>query len=308
MPGSEYALLTITPNCINRGNYIIEYATMRALGIKGFKVEVNAHQRMTEESIAAINACRALILPGATLLQPEDHLAVESIARVKVPILAVGSALRSIHHQANFEVVRHIKLTIGSRDPFTHDALSQVGVPSQLVGCPTLLLNSASGWRQQLGPIVFSPGLGNQQPLHECALACADVGPTVVLLHAPDRQPFTLDAPRLHLKPLTDAESAFQLIQSASVVVTSRIHALLCAIIYGVPAIFLGGWYDSRYSLVEYLGVPIEPPIPSRIKRLIEATRSGSYPPSTCFARVEQLRESLRSWLKEVGAPLGIEP
>ena len=158
-------------------------------------------------------------------------------------------------------------------------------------------------------PVVVSPGLGPQEPIRDCVRACAAVAPTVLLLHAPDRQgaaELGLDDGTVEVRGLDSAEQAFALIAGASVVVTGRIHALLSAIIHGTPAIFLGPWYDSRYSLVEDLGVPIEPPVARRIARLVEAVHTGELPPSTVFGRAARLRANLVRWLHEVAAPLGV--
>lgn len=306
---SDLALLSITRRCVNRGNLIIEHAVRRALGVERFAVELDAHQPLGEAELEAIHRCRALVLPGATLLQPEDHAAAAALDRVEVPILAPGVALRSSDDRPDLGVARHLKLAVGSRDPFTHHALRQAGIPSALVGCPTLLLGAAEAWCRREGPVVFSPGLGAQEPIRACAAACAAEEPTVLLLHAPERQDAAdlgLDDGSVEVRSLDSAEQAFELIAGASVVVTSRIHALLSAIIHGTPAIFLGPWYDSRYSLVEYLGVPIEPPVPRRIGRLVAAARAGEMPPATVFERARRLRAGLAGWLEEVAGPLGV--
>ena len=73
MVDNRCALLSIASGCINRGNLIIESATRQVLDLAEMAVvDVNAHQTMTAKTIAAVNACSALILPGATLLQPEE--------------------------------------------------------------------------------------------------------------------------------------------------------------------------------------------------------------------------------------------
>jgi len=300
----ELGLFSITRNCVNRGNLIIEYAARTILGSPDF-VEIDAHQPLTRADAEALNACRAVILPGATLLQPEDHPAMEQLDAIRVPIVALGSALRSISGVPELAVAGRLGTIAGSRDPFTHQALTDAGIPSRLVGCPVLLLGRADRWEPRDGPIVYSLGLGEQRALEACAHACAEVGPTVLLLHAPARQ--RLDAPHLTSVPLDSAEQALELIRSASVVVTSRMHAYLTAMLFGVPAIFIGGWYDSRYSLLEYLGVPIEPPVPERIRRLAAGCRDGSrLPVEFCFERADRLRAAQVAWMEEVGAPLGL--
>lgn len=299
-----YALLSIIHACVNRGNLIIEHAARRVLGLESPAVVIDVHQPLSQEAAAAASRCRAVVLPGATLLQPEDHASAAGLASIDSPLLAIGTALRSMDGNADLAVARVVRTVVGSRDPFTHDALTRAGLPSRLVGCPSLFLGDAQGWRPRTGPIVFSPGLGAQGPLEECARACASVAPTVLLQHAPARQAF--DIPNVRAEPLTSAEGAIDLIRSASVVVTSRMHAFLVAMICGVPAVFLGGWYDSRYSLLEYLGVPIEPPVPQRLVKLLHRIGRGDLPPEVCFQRAQTLRESMRAWIEEVAEPLGL--
>jgi hypothetical protein len=301
----RYGLLAITPSCVNRGNLIIEHAARRVLDLAQPLVEVDAHRPLTRAAADALNGCRAVLLPGATLLQPEDHEAVARLSWLQVPVVAFGTALRSLSGIPDLAVASRIGTVIGSRDPFTHQALTEAGLPSRLVGCPVLLLASAPGWRPREGPIVYSPGLGGQEIQEACARACAEIAPTVLLLHAPERQRPVV--PGLTVAPLDGAEQALELIRGASVVVTSRMHAYLTALLFGVPALFLGGWYDSRYSLLEYLGVPIEPPVPERVRRLVTGCLDGSrLPPAACFERADRLRAAQADWLEEVGAPLGL--
>lgn len=300
----DVGLFSITPNCVNRGNLIIEHAARTILACDSF-VEIDAHQPLTDADVDALNACRAAVFPGATLLQPEDHASMQSLDRLRIPIVALGSALRSLSGVPDLDVARRLGTIAGSRDPFTHQALTDAGIESRMIGCPVLLLARADRWEPRDGPIVYSLGLGDQRPLEACAIACAEVAPTVLLLHAPERQ--RLDAPGLASVELESAEQAIALIRSASVVVTSRMHAYLTAMLFGVPAIFVGGWYDSRYSLLEFLGVPIEPPMPNRILRLAAGCADGSrLPPDVCFERADRLRAAQAEWMEDVGAPLGL--
>lgn len=305
---ADYSLVSIDQGCINRGNLIIQRATEHVLGLSDSTFEINAYSRIGAKNLKQLNISKALILPGATLLQPGDHLAMNDISAVKIPILAVGVCLRSVLDLADLSVARSIKLPIGSRDPFTHRALRAHGLESHLVGCQTLFLGRASGWLEREGPILFCPGLGNQQVQNECLLACTVVGPTIVLSHAPDVERFMFDTSNPKVLPLAGAAQAISLISSASVVVTGRIHALLLCLAFGTPAVFLGGWYDSRYSLLELLGVSVEPPIPKRIQRILERVRGGQGPPEYCFQVADNLRASMREFLDRVARPLGLHP
>lgn len=298
------ALLSIASGCRNRGNLIIEYATRQVLDSAEVDVEVSAHRTMTATSIAAVNACSALILPGATLLQPEDHPAARQLVDITCPILPIGVALRSRRGIADVSVARHFTIPVGSRDPFTHQSLRRSGVASHLVGCQTLLLGRANNWQRREGPIVASLGLGLQSKLRECVTACAEVDETIVLNHAPGAQPHPFSGPRLQVVDMESAASAFELYRKASVVVTGRIHALLTCVMLGTPVVFFGGWFDSRYSLVQYLGVPIEPAVPSRIRRLVERVRSGEPGSDVVLERADGLRDSMQHYVDDVAKPV----
>jgi hypothetical protein len=294
------------PNCINRGNIVIEAATQQILGLEASTLNVNAHSRISSHNLKRINRSQALILPGATLLQPGDHAAAADLPAVKVPIVALGVALRSRLDLINLKVARQIKLPIGSRDPFTHQALCSHGLRSHLVGCQTLLLGQASRWQERKGPILFCPGLGSIQPQEDCIQACADIGKTIVLCHAPAIQTYNSRHPNVDVVPLEGLDQFLCLIESASVVVTGRIHGLLMSLVKGTPAVFLGGWYDSRYSLLDFLGVAVEPPVPQRIRRMVESVRNGKLPDDRCLQSAEWLRTSMRAFLALVAQPLGL--
>ena len=302
-----YAYLNITAACINRGNLLIDEATRRILHLDpGRTVDFDAHSPLSGDDIDRINACRAVVLPGATLLQPEDHPAAGALGQVRRPILAVGVALRSVLEVPDLAVARHVDLPVGSRDPFTHRSLRRAGIRSSLVGCQTLFFGRAQEWRRQDGPIVIILGLGDQRPLERCALACAELGPTIVLAQAPGWQREVFDHPNVTVEEITSTDQTLALLGSAAVVVTGRLHALLAAIALGVPAIFLGGWYDSRYSLIEHLGVPVEPPVPVRIRRLTGRVLDGTMPRDRCLEVADQLREAMRLYLSLVAEPLGL--
>jgi polysaccharide pyruvyl transferase WcaK-like protein len=134
------------------------------------------------------------------------------------------------------------------------------------------------------------------------------MGPTTLLLHAPERQPAMIAHPNLTVQPLESAPMAIETIRTASVVVTGRIHACLVSLVLGVPFIFLGPWYDSRYSLLDYLGIPLEPPVPRRVERLVTRLRNGGTPSDLCLERVSSLRAQMVEYLREAGAPFGLGP
>jgi hypothetical protein len=304
MVDSSFALLSIVDGCTNRGNLIIDYATRQVLNLaEKDVVVVNAFQSIPAGDIAAVNACSAMIMPGATLLQPEDHLAARQIADITCPILPIGVALRSRFDVADLSVARHMTIPVGSRDPFTHQSLLRKGIASYLTGCQTLLLGRPNDWQHREGPIVASLGLGPQTALRECITACADVRQTIVVNHAPGAQSHDFHHARIRVEDLDEPATALRLYGEAAVVVTGRIHALLVCIALGTPVVFFGGWYDSRYTLVHYLGVPIEPAAPTRIRRLVERCLNGQLGHEVVLERADGLRQAMQRYLDDVASP-----
>lgn len=298
----DVGVLTITRGCINRGNLIIEHAVREVLGLQDCAVEVDAHNPIDDSDLARLNACRIVVLPGATLLQAGHHPAADALHRISTPILALGAALQSRAGASDLRIARLVAPPLGSRDPFTHRAACDADLDSRLVGCPTLLLGSAEAWQTRAGPIVFSPGLGPQVALADCCRACADVGDVILLLHAPALQSaesLGITDDNIDVRELASARDALRLFARAAVVVTSRIHAALGALVSGTPVVFLGPWHDSRYTLVEHLGLPIEPPIPSRISRLVEDAVLGRGLSDSTYETVTVLRSALKAWIRD---------
>jgi hypothetical protein len=307
-PMTTYAYLSVAIDCVNRGNLLIDEATRRLLTLEADHViEFNAHGPLSADDVERINSCRALILPGATLLQPEDHRSVRSLDQVRRPILAVGVALRSVLDIPDVTVARNLDPPIGSRDPFTHQSLCRAGIPSYLVGCQTLFFGHARQWHRQQGPIIVSMGLGDQAPLEACTLACADLGPTIVLAQAPGWQRESFHHPNITVEAITSTAQALALLRTAAVVVAGRMHVLLACVALGIPVIFLGGWYDSRYTLIDHLGVPIEPPVPLRVRNLVTEVLDGAMPRRRCFGVAEQLRGAMLRYLRRFAEPLGLK-
>lgn len=304
---AQYAYLSVTRRCVNRGNLLIDEATRRLLRLDAVRtLHFDAHSPLSADDLDRINSCKALILPGATLLQPEDHPAARSLNQVRCPILAIGVALRSILEVPDLAVARNIHMPVGSRDPFTHSSLRRAGVRSYLVGCQTLFFGQAREWRRQQGPAIITLGLGDQARLEACALACADLGPTIVLAQAPGWQREVFDHPNIQVAAMADAGQTLALLSAAALVVTGRLHTLLACVAIGIPVIFLGGWYDSRYSLIEHLRVPIEPPVPVRIRNLAAEVLAGAMPESRCFDVAESLRCAMIKYVEKFAGPLGL--
>jgi hypothetical protein len=67
-------------------------------------------------------------------------------------------------------------------------------------------------------------------------------------------------------------------------------------------------WFDSRYHLLHYLDVPVEPPIPQRISKLCNKLLEGHLPSVAPLEKAQQLRSAMHNYLAEVAVPMGFSP
>jgi len=300
-PKLEFSLplawLSLSRESENKGNLIIEYALRRMLKVKRPTVEVSAFSELTEEDIFRINSCQLMVLPGATLLDPAENVATKKLDRITCYKLAIGVAFCTGDGNVDLSVARSINLPIGSRDPYTHKRLRAAGLKSCFVGCPTLFVGRATKWRQQEGPIIISLGLGPQRCLQECVAACAAFDRVILLEHVPRLQPRFLLPENIQRIEIEDAQQAIELYSSAAAVLTGRIHGYLTCISLGVPVTFFGTWYDSRFSLLEYLGAQIHKPDPHRITYVVDTMLRGTKLPIHCLERAETLRIAMVKYL-----------
>lgn len=294
---SSLAWLSVSEGCENRGNLIIEHALRKMLNVKRADVEVSAFSELTEGDVRRINACQMMVLPGATLLDPGENVALRKLHRIRCHKLAIGVAFCTRDGKVNLAAARSIKLPIGSRDPFTHARLRRAGLKSYLVGCPTLFLGRASRWKQQAGPIIISLGPGPQRSLRECVAACAVFDDVILLEHVPRLQPKFPLPTNIRRIVIKSAAQAVGLYASAAAVLTGRLHGYLTCLSFGVPVAFFSTWYDSRFSLLECLGTQIHEPEPNKIPGLIGKMLKGVNPPVYCLRRAEELRIAMTEYL-----------
>jgi hypothetical protein len=291
--------LSIVDGCENYGNCIIE-ETLR--GIIGGPTDhaISAFRPLSQGDATALSLRRAVVLPGATLLDSREYPALLSLRSVQSRIFGLGVAFcAEDHEKLDLDIALQLSQPIGSRDPFTHESLTANGIRSELIGCASLFVGDAVRWTHQPGNIVFSFGRGPQLPLVQCLLSCAELGKTTVLDHVPRLQPKLALAPGIERMPLTGRDHAIRTYRAASVVVTSRIHALLPCIALGTPCLFLGGWRDSRYSLLDLLGVPVHEPVPDRVRAIVSSILSGLTPSDRPLAQAAQLRANFGQYLGE---------
>lgn len=300
-PRGRTAWLSIDRGCANRGNLLIEHAVRGILGLERVAYEVSAFERLPDDALRVVDACDRLVLPGATLLDAAEHPAMLDLARLSCPKVGIGVAFCDYAEGSKLDVARNLTPPVGSRDSYTHERLLESGIESRRVGCGTLLLGNAAGWRtDRHGPIVVSLGRGLQEPLQRCVLECAALGPPVVVLeHVPALQPrFELPAGATRVE-MCDALQALEVYAGASVVLTGRIHGLLACIARGIPVVFFGDYRDSRYSLLQDLGVEPLPSDPAVVSATVARMLDGASPPMEVLRRAGELRRLLLDFLED---------
>lgn len=294
---SPVGWLSLCTGAFNKGNAVIEDATWRLLG-KPRRLQFPSFFPLPAERLPELDSLPALVLPGATLLDSSEHPIAAMLGNVQCPKLAVGVAFcTQSPDDCSLELAAVIGQPIGSRDPFTHALLRSAGIGSEFVGCSTLHIDAAERWHHRDGPVVFSLGRGEQEPLERCVIEATRHYDVTVILHVPALQPpFACPRP-VRWVNLETAWQLRQIYRGASLVVTGRVHGALPAIAMGVPVIFFGAYRDSRTSLIDHLGIEQLPPDPDPILRRIEAIRNSGMTQTEPLERAATLRANMRSFL-----------
>lgn len=159
-----------------------------------------------------------------------------------------------------------------ARDEATLEYLRGAGIEKAILGgCPTLLLSrvelpriqgpaSSSGTLLCLrNPQLMSIPLASQARLHQAVVDILDtlnalgLGPVRILCHDTRDVAFASSFENVEYIVPDDVYSHLELIRTARLVVTFRLHAFLPALSYGTPAINIS--YDERsVSLVRTIG------------------------------------------------------
>jgi hypothetical protein len=132
--------------------------------------------------------------------------------------------------------------------------------------------------------------------------------PVTILSHAPGHQDDTIPHPGVRTVPLESLDDALAHYGGAALTVTGRIHGVLSCLVRGTPVVFMSAWRDSRYDLLRHLGVAVEAPEPTIIRRRCREILAGALPSAAPLERAEALRTAMRAYLREVAVPLGLDP
>lgn len=258
----SYSWASITLRCKNYGNRQIEYGLERALQQSGFSLKpsftFDTFAQPDDEVINKVNATDFLLIPGCTTLVLAHYPALKHVlSKVTVPVFNFGTTL-STGYETSPELYDRFKEPIGTRDPFADNYLGTLGFKTKFVGCPTLFTGSAKEYKyNDSNKVVFILGthfIDEQLQLLQRARSIGfDV--RVIIQEEKQRQFFTQlsDIPQVEYTP----QNYIEQVKDARLVVTGRLHGALPALSLGTPVFFLKVREDTRFSLLDYLAIPL---------------------------------------------------
>jgi hypothetical protein len=274
----------------NYGNRLIEHCLRQLLQLESQEVCINAYPALSEAQMEELNSCDYVVWPGGTLIQRKEHPGMEQIQHARPPAFCFGAAFFTRLPFPHPQYCRRLERPVGARDSFTDRRLRMYGIPSALIGCPTMFAGDQMEWRSPSdGPVVFCFGrynLGVQLKIFD-----------QIRQEAPVRVVIQEERQRKHCPPGTDVveyndiEGVIEAYATASVVVTGRLHAALPAVVSGTPVVFSQLVHDSRITLLKDIGLEIHNPYSTRVLPLTRELRSGSVTlPTYIFDRIAALK------------------
>ena len=325
-PKSGYAWASITIDTCNYGNWLIEYCLKEILDLPEPAITFDSFLPLADPLIEQINqTCKFVLSPGCTTLQMGQNAAYTAFDKIKPPTPCFGGCLwqsGQISHlskqlnmlapaqlamrqgktaRADLTVAAKMSQPIGSRDPYTHKILTEAGIASRFVGCPTLIAPQAvTHWRKPAGERLIMSLSRSSVPAQLRLIRKLSRSWNVhIVIHEPYERKIMKLLPKIatinfeHPKQLLDAYC------SADIVVTGRLHGALPAIRCGVPVAFFGNPSDSRLSLLEFLGIPLR--ISTERLAIPEDLPEIQIPSPQTFDKLQSLREAFVEYAEEYG-------
>lgn len=269
----------------NRGNYLIERSTFNVLGLPPKTLCYSVFEPISHSLVDIINSHDILIVTGCTTLQDSRWHGIcfdSQFKKITIPKALFGAAFCCDNDDhPSLRIADLFDLPIGARDPWTYDYLSKASIPCFFIGCPTLLDQPKIDAWQQIDPCApHSVILESSTLQFPRELKDESLGKAQMISHYDNFIGLDLRLPGLY--------------DSAALVLTTRLHAALPAIARGIPVKFcdlslyagLRGNGSTRYSLLEYLGIPLN------------GDRSDLHPYPGL--RIRELKEDLALWLSHI--------
>ncbi|MCD6487461.1 MAG: polysaccharide pyruvyl transferase family protein [Syntrophobacterales bacterium] len=288
--------MTIDTPESNRGNRLIEYAIKKVLGLPEPSVSIPMFVNPRRFQIDQINQCDFILLPGATILAKGKGQgeAMNSLKKMKPPKFCIGAGGWHPLFKLNFKAMKHIDGSLGIRDLHTYDQCKKAGVPVKFIGCPTMLLPEVK--ESSVIPydiIGFARKYVDWQinDLFKPLSVNRDKRLVASLQEAACELPIAQQITK-HVFNYDDPADVMRQYAGADFVCTGRLHGVLPAISQKKPVIFFGNPNDKRFTLLSYLGVPVNELGSDPLK--FKPVNSSVY-----SKNLSTLRDKLNEWKKE---------
>lgn len=319
-----YAWFSISKGCLNYANGLIEQETDKLLKITGDRKIYSIFEYLSDIDIEYINNnCSFVIIPGCTTLHdstkgidltPQEiiddprrgYKATTRLKDIKVPIYDIGGAFGS--NEPTLNVAKYIHQPIGVRDPFTDDILKNNGIKSILIGCSTLFVGNATNWEySNNGRVVFNFGAGLIDKQVKLLMQLNNMYPNIFIVLQEKDQIDIVDKYHLNNKLVAyhNISEILSLYKNAKCIITGRLHAALPSIALGTPVIFIETHESGRFSLLEYLTLPINDiKDTSGILRHLDDIEKKRFPSNLIFSKIRQLKEKYFNYIEYINSTI----
>jgi hypothetical protein len=288
----KYGLLTIDFPKGNLGNRLIEYALKHSLQLGAPTVSVSMFKIPTASEIARLNTCDFVLLPGSTILAKakRNSDALHILAKIKVPKFCVGASGWGPRFKYYTSAMKHITPPIGCRDPDTLAVCARMGIPAILTGCPTAYLPK----RQNKPDVPYTVvGFARDSIDWQMSLLRQVRGKRVAAIQELKFSTPIAKKLRCDVFNYTNPNNVMHHFSEASAVITGRLHGVLPALSQRKPVMFFGHKNDSRFTLLQYLGV--------HINQIGAAPDIVLQMPKDYENKVDLLHDNFLTWAKTTG-------
>lgn len=312
-----YAWFSISDGCLNYANRLIEQETEKILKIKGIRKSYSVFKYLSDKDIAYINSnCSFVIIPGCTTLhdstkgldlapqeiikdQRRGYKATARLKDITIPIYNISGAFGS--NEPTLKVAKYIEQPIGVRDPFTHAILKKNNIKSIFIGCPTLFVGQVKNWQYHNGPIIFNFGAGSIELQIELLNKINKIYDNVIIVLQEKNQKNIIKQYKISNRCIEygNPNSILSLYNKAFCVITGRLHAALPSLALGTPVIFIKTHDSQRFTLLEYLGLPmLMPDDNKKIFKLLNDIKQERYQFNGIFKKIFFLKKQYSQYIK----------
>lgn len=293
---AKYGMIAIDVLNANRGNRFIEYAVKKSLGLPNPTCSISMFNVPSEIGLEQINKMDFVLLPGSTILANEKNqgLAMNYLDKIKVPKFCVAASGWKPHFKLNDFALKHIDGPIGARDTDTVEDCKALGKDVIFVGCPTAMIGYPGKVEDPQFDIIgfarkevpwqkaFFKNLKNKYPQRCFVASVQERTFEVPILKELTKYAVYYDNP-------ADVVSTYS---RCGNVWTGRLHGCLPGMAFSKEVMFFGNPNDSRFTLLSWLGVPINI-LGSDLK---ECKIVG---PEVYSNKLQELKNNLVEWRKQ---------